>query len=82
MVERFNSSLLKMLASYTASNQQDWDLWLLYVLFAYRTAPHSTTTLSPFMLLYGSEANHPGDTMFPEPPIQYMEESTYVDILP
>jgi hypothetical protein len=82
MVERFNSSLLKMLASYTASNQQDWDLWLPYVLFAYRTAPHSTTKLSPFMLLYGREANHPGDTMFPEPPIQYMEESTYADILP
>jgi hypothetical protein len=82
MVERFNSSLLKMIASYTSSNQQDWDLWLPYVLFAYRTAPHSTTKLSPFTLLYGREANHPGDMMFPETPIQYIDESTYADILP
>jgi hypothetical protein len=53
-----------------------------YVRFTHRTTPHSTTKLSPFLLLYGREANHPGDTMFPEPPIQYMEESTYADILP
>jgi hypothetical protein len=79
--ERMNSSLLKMLACYTASNQQDWDLHLPYCLFAYRCAEHSTTKFSPFTLLFGREPQLPIDKQWDTTDVQYMDEATYKDHL-
>jgi RNase H-like domain found in reverse transcriptase len=36
-------------------NQSNWDLFLIDLEFAYNSAPHSSTTLSPFFLTYGTE---------------------------
>ena len=52
MVERFNRTLLKLLRTYVES-QSDWETYLPYVLYAYRTSQHTTTGVSPFLLLYG-----------------------------
>jgi len=52
MVERFNRTLLQLLRSYVSS-QSDWETYLPYVLYAYRTSQHTTTGVSPFLLLYG-----------------------------
>ena len=41
--ERFNRTLSNMLVSFVNKTCDDWDLKLPYVLFAYRTAEHSTT---------------------------------------
>lgn len=62
LTERFNRTLTTMLTHYINSNQSDWDVYLPYVLYAYRTAPHHTTKHSPFYLLYGREAVFPLDT--------------------
>lgn len=52
MVERLNRTLLQMLRSYTTSTS-DWEKHLPLVLFAYRSAVHPTTGLSPFELMFG-----------------------------
>ena len=52
MVERFNRTLLQLLRSYVES-QSDWERYLPLILYAYRTAAHSSTGVSPFMMMYG-----------------------------
>ena len=54
MVERFNRSLLQLLRTYV-EKPHDWEKYLPLVLYAYRTAPHSSTNVSPFMLMYGRQ---------------------------
>jgi hypothetical protein len=61
MTERFNQTLATMLTHYTQHRQKDWDRYLPYVLYAYRTSPHSITKYSPFYLVYGREATYPFD---------------------
>ena len=52
MVERFNRSLLQLLRCYT-QQENDWEQYLPLVLYAYCTAPHSATGISPFELMFG-----------------------------
>ena len=52
MVERFNRSLLQMLRTYVRA-ESDWEPYLPLMLFAYRTAIHSSTGVSPFELMFG-----------------------------
>jgi len=54
MVERFNRTLLQLLRAYVAP-QSDWETYLPQVLYAYRTACHSSTGVSPNLLLYGRD---------------------------
>ncbi|KAL5516749.1 hypothetical protein EMCRGX_G002156 [Ephydatia muelleri] len=54
MVERLNRSLLQLLRTY-AQRQDDWEKHLPMVLYAYRTATHSSTGTSPFQLMYGRQ---------------------------
>ena len=59
LVERFNRTLLNMLAKSAADDRREWDTRLPYVLFAYRTSPQESTRYSPYYLLYGREAALP-----------------------
>ena len=52
MVERFNRSLLQMLRAYV-QDQADWECHLPLALYAYCTAVHTSTRVSPFELMYG-----------------------------
>ena len=47
MVERFNCSLLQLLRAYV-DKENDWEKYLPLVLYAYRSAIHSSTGFSPF----------------------------------
>ncbi len=64
LVERFNRTLCNMLAMYVAKQQDDWDFWLPYCLFAYNTAKQSSTGESPYFLLYGHDPRMPLDVAF------------------
>ena len=55
MVERFNRTLLNSLAMYTSNHQRDWEDYLLYVLFAYRSAVHESTGVSPTNMMLGRD---------------------------
>jgi len=63
LVEKFNHTLITMLSKYTSKNQKDWDQYINFVLFAYRTSIHISTKETPFMLLYGREPRTPLDVM-------------------
>ena len=54
MVERLNRTLLQLLRAYV-QQQSDWECQLPLLLYAYRTARHTSTHLSPFLLLMGRE---------------------------
>ena len=61
LVERFNNTLAEAISSFVSSNQQDWDVYIPAIQFAYRTSPSVTTGDSPFYLLYGREPRLPPD---------------------
>ena len=52
-VERFNRTVEAMVAKSVKENQRNWDVCLLKVLFAYRTAVHEATGFTPFHLMFG-----------------------------
>jgi RNase H-like domain found in reverse transcriptase/Reverse transcriptase (RNA-dependent DNA polymerase)/Integrase zinc binding domain/Retroviral aspartyl protease/Chromo (CHRromatin Organisation MOdifier) domain len=53
--EVVNRKVEEILRCFVNNNQSNWDLFLIDLEFAYNSAPHSSTTLSPFYLTYGSE---------------------------
>ena len=58
LLERWHSDLLAMLKKATI-DKKDWDLYLPFVLFAYRQTPHTVTGFSPFQLIYGFNVRGP-----------------------
>ena len=52
-VERFNRTLLMMLAMFAGKNRDDWDDLLPAVMMAYRSSVHESTGFSPYRLMFG-----------------------------
>ena len=50
-----------MLAKSVEKNGKEWDKYLPYVLFAYRSRLQQSTRESPFYLLYGRDPRLPTD---------------------
>ena len=67
LVERFNRTLLDMLAKTSEEHHHDWDLCLPFVLFAYRCGPQASTMESPFFLLYGRDPRLPTEAALSPP---------------
>ena len=57
LVERSSRSLLKMPHAYV--DQSDWEQYLPFVLYTYRTTVHMSTGVSPFELMFGRCAHKP-----------------------
>lgn len=58
-VERLIRTLVQQLAIVSRESKKDWDLQVPLVLLSLRAAPHSTTGLSPAMMMYGRDINLP-----------------------
>jgi transposase InsO family protein len=56
ITERFNKTLVDILAHYVNEEHKDWDEYLEMSLFAYRTSVHDSTGVTPFFLIHGQEA--------------------------
>ena len=67
MVERFNCTLLDMLATTTREHALDWEHQIRKVCMAYNTSIHSSTGFTPFYLMFGRQAKLPIDLMYGSP---------------
>ena len=74
MVERFNRTLLMMLAMFAGKNRDDWDDLLPAVMMAYRSSVHESTGYSPYRLMFGEECTLPMDIGLPREQSQVQEE--------
>uniref|UniRef100_K7EXE6 Gypsy retrotransposon integrase-like protein 1 n=1 Tax=Pelodiscus sinensis TaxID=13735 RepID=K7EXE6_PELSI len=61
LVERFNGTLKSMLKMYVDRRQNDWDVLLPYLLYAYRSVAQDSMGFAPFELLYGRQVRGPLD---------------------
>ena len=62
-VERFNNTLVKMLAMYVSMKQKDWDEFIPFALFAYNTSRHELNRFSPYYMLFGREPHYMTEAM-------------------
>ena len=76
MVERFNRTLLMMLAMFAGKNRDDWDDLLPAVMMAYRSSVHESTGYSPYRLMFVEECTLPMDIGLPREHSQFQEEIT------
>jgi len=51
--ERMNQTLTTALVKFVNENQDDWDVHIKSVLFAYRTSKNDSTKFTPFQLMFG-----------------------------
>ena len=58
-VEKLIGSLIRQLSIVDQSDQINWDLQVPLVLLSFRAAPHTTTGVSPAMLMFGRDMNLP-----------------------
>ena len=66
LVERQNRTLVSMLRVYCSRYMTDWDRYLPQVMGAYNSTQHSTTGVSPNMMLTGHEKSLPLTFFYPE----------------
>ena len=65
ITERFNRAIKTMLTQFVIEQKQDnWDFKLEKLSFAYNTAVHAVTKLSPFELMFGRIPKLPIDLVY------------------
>lgn len=63
LVERFNRTLISMLATGVKEHNEPWNELLPYIVFAYNTAVHASSGKSPFEVIYGRPPEYPIDNV-------------------
>ena len=77
LTERFNHTLCTMLSMYVSKHQRDWDRFIPFALFAYRTAVQDSTKETPFYLIYGRDPCLPLDVVLSAPISKYVSADDY-----
>lgn len=80
IVERSHQTIMSTLSQFVDSDQRNWDVWLPYVMLAYRATPHSTTRYSPYYLLHGREMRLPTDWVREEIQIDLSEDDLVQEV--
>ena len=71
-----------MLSAFVIESGTDWDMYLPYVMLAYRSSVNASTGCSPHLMVYGRECNMPIDIMFDKVPADIPRcPQDYVDFL-
>ena len=63
-VERFNRTIIGMLAMFVNAERTNWDDLLPYLMLAYNTSVQCSTGFTPYRLVFGEECNLPADLVF------------------
>ena len=63
--ERFNSTLLSMLATLEPDKKADWKSHVPALVHAYNCTQHDTTGFSPYFLMFGRDPRIPLDLALP-----------------
>lgn len=86
MIERFNRTLIQMLAIYVKDCPEKWDEHLHFASMAYNSSVHSTTGFTPYKMKFGTEMQLPIHVLTGDPnddavtlPADTSEYETYVD---
>ena len=66
LVERVNQTVIDI-STTTESGEEDWDLQLPFILFAYRATPQASTGESPLCQLYGRDRRLPNEAALSSP---------------
>ena len=77
LVERFNRTLLSMLATTIADHPWDWEDNLRQLCYAYNTSVHYSTGYIPFFIMFGRQARLPVDLAFQLPQRQPLYHTQY-----
>ena len=75
VIERRIRSLLNMLAKTTDNFPSNWTQYFPYVMMAFLTSVHESTSYTPQFLVFGDEINLPIDIQYPSP-----EQPNKVDV--
>ena len=67
LIERFNRTLVQMLATCIEQHPFEWENHIQKVCMAYNTSKQSTTGYSPFFLMFGRKARLPIDIIYKSP---------------
>ena len=80
-VERFNRTLLDMLATVVVDRPSEWEKHLCRLCFAYNMSVHPTVGYSPFALMFGRQARLPMDIALGTPHTPTMTVPQYAEQL-
>jgi len=64
MVEKFNHTLVQSISQYISIDQRDWDEFLPFACFQYRSCKNETTNESPYYLLFYRDMKMPLDRVY------------------
>ena len=81
LVERFNRTLCESLAK-MVNKVEEWDDYIIPILFAYRTSKQAATKMIPFFLIYEREAVLPLDDLSEELEMVQQRLHHLIDDLP
>ena len=81
VVERVHGTLHSMFGKLVSQNQRDWCELVPYITYAYNTTSHSSTSFSPFYLMYMRRARTPLELLLSTPSeAAYETEDAYVSV--
>ena len=76
LIERFNRTLINMLAKHHEGHPEDWDKHLSLTSMAYNSTVHTSTGYTPYFLTHGREMRLPVDLLIPVDPPDFQHQST------
>ena len=77
LVERFNRTLINMLAATVQDHPTQWESHLKKMCMAYNTSVHPSTGFSPFYLMFGRDAKLPVDIVYGDVPEECLPQHEY-----